>query len=258
MAYRIHKKNKMKTKQPFLFLLFGFLILAGIFGGLYAKYVAQESKKSKPIAENFYFTSDLLTEEGKNYTLSSGTNKITFQLRNFEDELRSSDSNIEYKYTVTKGDQKVESGTGTITGNGSSGGSSTIIIDKLNAGEYTVTATAASPFTKTLKATFSIPEESTEIEYTIDDKAGSPYVMLHVSTKAYEGKAKISWPDGLIPDTTQTAFKNTKTENNDKYSSSNITESVTKYSSYTYRFFKKDTAQDYSKATGLKAEKSTN
>lgn len=255
MAY---KKNKMKIKQPFLFLLFGFLIWAGIFGGLYAKYIAQESRKNKPIAENFYFTSDLLTEDGKNYTLSSGTNKITFQLRNFEDELRSSDSNIEYKYTVTRNDQEEKNQVGTITSNGSSGNSSTITIDNLKTGEYTVTAMATSPFTKTLKATFLIPEESTEIEYNVEDKAGSPYAMLHVSTKAYNGKVKISWPDGLIPDTTQAAFEDTKTENNDTYSSSNVIETVTKYSSYTYRFFKKDMTKNYSIATGLKAEKSTN
>lgn len=258
MADKTHKKNIRKTKQPFLFLLVGFLILAGIFGGLYAKYIDQESQKSKPIAENFYFTSNLLTEEGKNYSLSLGTDKITFQLRNFEDDLRSSDSNIEYKYTVTSNDTEVRNGNGTITRNGSSGNNKTITIDKISAGKYTITATATSPFTKTLKATFSIPEESTEIEYNINDKEGSAYVMLHVSTKAYAGKVKISWPEGLIPDTTQTAFENINTETNDTYSASNITESVTKYSSYTYRFFKKDTTKDYSTATGLKAEKSTN
>lgn len=258
MANKRHQKNKIKTTQPFLFLLLGFLILAGIFGGLYAKYIDQQSEKTKPIAENFYFTSDLLTEEGKNYTLSAGTKQITFELRNFEDDLRSSDSNIEYQYIVTKNGQTIKNQTGTITSNQNTGSKNTVTIDNLYAGEYKVTATATSPFKKILKATFSIPEESTDIAYTISDQEGSPYVILHVSTKAYKGNVKILWPEGLIPDTTNKAFEDTKIENNDSYRSSNITAQVTKYSSYTYRFFKKDTTKNYSTEAGLKAEKSTN
>lgn len=259
MANKRRRKNRIRTKQPFIFLLIGFLILAGIFGGLYAKYIDQESKKTKSVAENFYFTSDLLTEEGKNYTLSAGTKKITFELRNFEDDLRSSDSNIEYQYIVTKSDQEIENKTGTITSGQDTGSKNTVTIDdNLSAGKYTVTAKATSPFTKTLKATFSIPEESSNVNFNISDKEESPYVLLHVSTEAYEGKIKISWPEGLIPDTTNKAFEETKTESNDSYQSSNTTVQVTKYSSYTYRFFKKDITKNYSTETSLKAEKSTN
>lgn len=258
MAYKQSTRNKLTKKQPWLFLLGGFLILTMAFGGLYAKYVSQTSEKKELIAENFYFTSDLLKKDGKDYTLAANTKELTFGLRNYQDELRSSNSDIEYQYTVKKEGTEVKSGKGTISKKTDSGNENKITIDDLSVGTYTIVATAQSPFHETLKATFTIPEESNELSYKISDSKQSAYVLLQISTDAYEGNIKIQWPDGLIPDSTQKVFENTQNLKNENYIAGNVTTQIKKYTAYTYRFFKADIDKDYSTTKDITVEKVTN
>lgn len=258
MAYNKFTRNKSTKIQPWLFLLFGFLILAAIFGGFYARYVHQESQKEAPVAEQFYFTSDLLSEDGKEYTLASNITQVTFELRNYEDKLRSSDSNIEYTYSVKKDGIEKETASGTISKSVNGGNQEQIAISDLSAGTYTVTATAKKPFHKVLKGTFKIPKESEDLNYTINDSAQSAYVTLQIAADAFEGKVKIQWPAGLIPDSTQEIFKDTKNVENDEYAAGNVTMDVKKYTSYTCRFFKKDISKDYSTGKDITVEKVTN
>ena len=258
MAYDQSRKNKLIKNQPWLFLLCGFVILAMAFGGLYAKYVHQESKKKAPIAEKFYFTSDFLSQNGKNYTLASNTKQLEFELRNYQDDLRSSDSDINYNYVVKKDGTQITTGKGTIAKKADSGNKAQITINNLMAGKYTITAKAESPFHKTLSASFTIPEESKDLNYKVSDSKQSAYVSLQISTDAYEGNIKIQWPAGLIPDSTQKIFENTKNLQNGKYVTGSITVQVQKYTAYTYRFFKEDIDKDYSTTQDITVEKVTN
>lgn len=255
MANNKSAKNKLTKIQPWLFLLCGILLLAMTFAGFYAKYVYQTSEKKSPIAERFYFTSDYLSKDGKTYNLTSNTTQLTFELRNYQDELESADSDIEYSYTVKKNNAEIKNATGTIKKQAN--GKNSITIDGLSAGKYVVTAAAQSPFKETLTGTFIIPEESKSLDYKVSDSKQSAYILLEISTDAYEGKIKIQWPDGLIPDSTQKIFEGVQNLNNGKYTKGNITVQVGKYSANTYRFFKEDTDKEYSEKD-ITVEKVTN
>lgn len=233
---------KKQNKKSYLWiLLVGIVIGSCFFGGYYAKYAHKESMDKDVKSERFYFTSNYLTENGKKYTLSSGTKQVDIELYNYADNKRISDSTISYKYTVNGGDENQ----GSIVGKNKF--SSTIELTNLSQGTYEVVVQATSPYTKTLKGTFEIPEEEDSITYSVDDSQGSPYVILTVSTNDYEGNIQISWPDGVIPDTTQEEFENVDTWKNNKYESGTKSIPVSKkYSSYTFQFLKTDTTKSYS------------
>lgn len=256
MAYQKNTRNKLTKNQPLLFLLCGSFILIGMIGGFYAKYTYQKSENKSPIAEEFYFTSDLLEEKESNYTLASNTKQLTFELRNYADGLRSSVSDINYTYDVKKDNTEVQTGTGTIGVTENVGNKQSITVNNLSAGTYKVRATATSPFAKTLKATFTIPDENDDITYKISDSGQSPYALLEVSTKAYDGNITIQWSDGLIPDSTQKSLKDVENYNN-TYHAGSIGITTKKYSSYTYRFFKEDRSVDYSVTSGIVVKKVT-
>lgn len=52
-----------------------------------------------------------------------------------------------------------------------------------------------------------IPEKENDIFCVKEDQQGSFCVQLIVSVKDYEGNIKISWPEGLIPDSTQAVLR---------------------------------------------------
>lgn len=253
-----HKRYTRKVKRQLLmFLLCGVFVLIFLGRGLYAKYVDQKVVSEAPIAEEFYFTSDFLSENGKDYILASNTQQLTFELRNYEDELRSSASGIQYTYVVTKNNEEISKGSGTIQKKENAGSKESITLKNLSAGEYTVVATATNPYEKRLKAKFIIPKESEDIDYTVNDSEQNPYVLVQVSTNSYSGNIKINWPAGLIPDSTQEDLENIKNYENQEYIKGNIKLQVASYSSYTYRFFKKDIGKDYSKTAEITVEKVT-
>lgn len=246
-TYRKHHKKKRKKQSLRVLLLTAVVVwLLGV-GGLSAKYVYQQSQLNKVTAGEFYFTSDLLSTGGKEYTLSADTTSINITLRNYEDELRWADSDISYTYTVKKGDTDVKSGRGTLSHKSTEKSEDTIPLSDLTAGTYTVTAQAYSPFKETLKGTFVIPAEDKNISYSVSDSSGSAYALLTISTKGYSGKASISWPEDLIPDSTQEALKNVKSYDNNTYTAGNVSVKLEKFSSYTYRFFKSDISHTYTK-----------
>ena len=60
----------------------------------------------------FYFTSDRLTEEGKEYQLSRETEALSIELHNDQDGYRWSDTPIHYIYQVRKRWERKKSGEG--------------------------------------------------------------------------------------------------------------------------------------------------
>lgn len=229
-------------------LLLAFFVIAKLAGGISAKYRSEKTEEKETAAEQFYFTSDYLREEGARYTLSSDTKTLTIELRNYADALRWADSDITYSYTVTVNGTQSTNGKDRITHNASAGSTSQIEIQQMQAGTYTVTAVTEKPFVKTLSATFVVPTEEADIQTKVEDSPGSAYVLLTVSIKNYEGSIRIDWPGGLIPDTSQDILKNVVTWNGTSvsYDAGSVNLIVGKYASYTVRFFKADTAEDYS------------
>lgn len=245
----VQKYTKDRRKIAVVLLAAAVIVAVGGISSYAAKYVHRETDEQSAVSEEFYFTSDLLTSEGKKtYDLPVGTENIMFELRNYADDLRSAKDSISYTYTVAKGDSTVKEGGGTIAAGDKK--SSTVAVDGLAAGTYTVVATSTSPYKETLSATFKIAAADDALKASVTDKAGSEYATLTVSAKEYEGDVTVKWPSGVIPDQTQDEFKDAPGGGG-----GSITKTVDKYSSYTFRFFKTDTSKDYSMAGSISASK---
>lgn len=249
--------NKMRRKAP----LFAIMVLAGAAAcggtaGLVARYVHQQSESAAALSNQFYFTSDYLSETGNSYTLAPGTTAITIQLRNYADDYRWSDMDIKYKVSVT-GESQSETleglsyeNTGTLqrADTDTGGTKQNLTISGLKPGTYHVTAESTSPFVQSLRGSFTVQEQDQEVHYSVSDSEGSLYIILRVSTKEYGDGVTINWPAGLIPDSSETVFENVTTYNEatGNYSKGQVTiEAFGRYGSESYRFFKEDTTKTY-------------
>ena len=204
----------------------------------------------------FYFTSDRLTEEGKEYHLSPETEVLAVEFRSDQDGYRWSETPIHYIYQVRKDgeEQEEKGGEGILYPQQGAGSSEQIVIQDMAPGVYDIEVQSLSPFEKTLKGTFVIPEKENDIFCVKEDQQGSFCVQLTVSVKDYEGNIKIFWPEGLIPDSTQTVFEDIKTRKGDLYEAGEATLWAEPYTSNTFRFFKTDAETDYTWDTQLRAE----
>lgn len=234
------------------------LAFALLAGGLYAKYVSEASAYNAALASEFYFTSDMLTENGKaSYTLPVGTTSFSFELRNSEDDLRWSAKDVAYTCTVTSNDggagAKVSPAKGTLSAESDQATAATIGVTDLSAGTYTVSASATTPFAKTLTAKIVIPQADDSLAVKVEDNSGSPYALMTVSTKEYSGNVAINWAADLIPDSTQSDFANVASNSDSGSAAGSQTVSLGAYSSNTYRFFKTDKTQDFSTGSALSA-----
>lgn len=199
---------------------------------VWAKYISQEKKDTVVAAQAFYFESDLLTEDGATYTLAPGTTQIDIVLKNYADELRVSDVDIDYEVTVT-GQAKQTGKLGAVNK-----ANETIHITGLTNDIYEVVATAIAPYTKTLKATFVIPATTGGVYYSVSDAANSPVLRLTVWTEDYSGNVSISWSGTSVsPDNTDPLLANA--------TGTSTTVDFENDAEYTFIFFKKDPSAVY-------------
>lgn len=242
-----YRKVHVKKKAFFFAVIIVMLMLISLgVNNFRAKYKDQESKVNAVQSEPFYFTSNCLSEKGSTITLASDTTDMKIELRNYADDLRYSTKKINYTYEVVKLDDNKTLATGSGTMNGGSENTSEISISGLQSGsKYKVTAISTSPFEAKLTGTFEVPEESTKVDYEVTDTAGSPYLLVKITTDKYRGDVTLSWPEKVIPDTTDTTFKAVTTWENKDYAAGSISLSLEPYSSYTYRFFKEDIEKTY-------------
>lgn len=247
-------KHLQRNRRAVVAIALVLVVLAYAGVAAYAKYAHQATDDRTYAANNFYFSSDFLSEKGQTYTLSAGTTQLSIELHNYDDVLRWSDDVVEYSYEVTlQADDGSEypfaSGSGTIAHSAGAGSSSAFAISGLTAGTYKVTATSTSPFAKTLTGTFTIPAESNDVGFTVSDSVGSPYAQLTVRTEAYTGDIIVSWSADVYPDTTQPAFKGVGTYDagSGAYQAGSCSVGpLGKFGSATYRFFKADPQANYS------------
>lgn len=243
-----------------VFLVAAALVAVGGISSYAAKYAHQANDERELSSPAFYFTSDLLTEDGsKTYDLPVGTTSISFELRNYADDLRYSATDIDYKYEVAEGETVLSSDSGVISNDESNPHSSTepITVSGLSAGTYTVTATSTKPFSQRLSAKFTIATANTDLNVSLADNNNSPTATLTVSTQDYAGNVKVSWPEGVVPDQTQAEFKDVTTAySGGSYQAGSVPVRVEKFSTYTFRFFKTDPSQkfDTSQITAAKAQ----
>ena len=268
-------KNKKEKKSiaglslPVVLLLIAVLALGG---GVAAKYVFGASGGENVYsAEEFYFTSNMLTVEGASYILPANTTAIEFSLSNHEDKLRVSDSDIEYKIKVTNKSKMLSFLSAKSTDDwyrldrGNPDPMTTVQV-KVNStliegltlepgNTYTVEVEGKAGYKKILKADFTISEADAKVYKHLEKDSSGAYVLLTVWTENVAGDAKISVDvAGLIPDTTDPVQAGVTNYTGTGYGAFDFTDGGESgsfkeaYSSRVYRFFV-DSAADIGNIT---------
>lgn len=234
------RENKHgKTKWIVIFTLFVVLLI----GGLSAKYISEKQKSVDMTSSQFYFTSDYLKEDGKEYQITDWTDGFDIELYNYDkdDTAKVSENDIEYQVSITgTGDWTCTEGNeGKLTlGTDEKNNQKTIHIKPGNTAQkgdkITVTVKTTSPYQKSISATFTA-ESSNKPDYTITD-IGDGSVSLIIQTNDYEGPVTVKWnKDFYDPDNTNKYMQ--------KWEDSSETGSLEAVKNTTYRllFFKNTT-----------------
>ena len=231
--FKKEKQQDEKSTNKLRLIVYLFAVAAILSGivNVVSKYVHTNNEQKAIKAQEFYFESDLLFEEGKEYEISSGTSTITFKLSNYPDDLRFSEGDITYKVEVTESSNVVYKTDGTLVGGKNTSVEVTFPVETGKI--YTVTATGTRGFKKVSTGTFKVESEEELIYKSIEQT--NEYVLLTVWTKNVSGNVEITFPNGLIPDNTNDALKNVKTSDEQFTDTVNFQKP---YSSYRYRFFK--------------------
>ena len=213
-------KKKRKNKKIIRFNRLGIVMLIGILSVplvrvTYAKYMQNKDKSAIYSGSDFYFESDLLLDsrEVPTYTYAEGENSIKINLRNYIDDLRYSEVEIDYEVYLTdtagnpvrdKSGNTISNRTGKLGKNSKS--DVNIEFNNLKVGSYILKANAIRPYSKEIKAKFNIMSNEDNIEYSVSDQEGSAVLKLTVSSKGYSGNLTLSWPNNVSPDSTDGYF----------------------------------------------------
>lgn len=243
MFKNIFKGKECGTVKAYIGILVCVLAIALFFlliGNVVSKYVYKNNGQGVALAHEFYFGSDCLTEEGKEYVLSPGCTSVDVSLRNFPDELRFATTEVAYILTVKEkgNDEVLLQKTGTLAPNKKSEATESIPVQ--SGKTYEVTAYGNGGFVKTLKATFIILPESAGIYKYVDDY--DEYVVLTVWSENITGNVGITFPASLLPDNTDDAMTGALRTDGNVIDSDNFKKA---YSSHSYRFFKTNAELSY-------------
>ena len=228
--------KKKKITVAVISAISALILMLGIVPSL-AKYVTEQGKQSTVVSDNFYFTSDYLSEgvlpEYKIYGDS-----VEFAIRNYIDRFRVNASDI--VYTVSATDGTLSSEGGTLTG-GTAGSDTITLTYSGEEKEIIVTVTSSSPYVKELKAKFVFTKPV--LRYEITDSVGSYFAELYIHT-ANEAKTVVNWDKAelLIDETNDYVFGKL---NADKNAAS---VDIPAHTTVKIAFFKTDITKDYSYA----------
>lgn len=217
-----------------------FALMLGIVPSL-AKYVTEQGKQSEVVSDNFYFTSDYLSESAIPEYKICGS-EVEFEIKNCIDSLRTNVENIEYTVDASEG--------GTLSSNGGTliGGTENCAKIKLTYSgaevekKITVTVRSSSPYVKELKAKFVFIKPV--LRYEIIDSARSYYAELYIHTANEAKTVKVNWDktELLIDETNDYVIRGNL---NDAKNSVSVT--IPAQTTVKIAFFKKDITMDYSR-----------
>ena len=231
--------KKKKITVAVISAISALILMLGIVPSL-AKYVTEHGKQSKVVSNNFYFTSDYLSESAiPEYKIYGSS--VEFEIKNCIDSLRTNVADIEY--TVSADGGTLSSNGGTLTGG-------TKNCDKIGLTcsgeeaekEITVTVISSSPYVKELKAKFVFTKPV--LRYEITDSAGSYYAELYIYTGDTAQTVTVNWDKAklLIDETNDYVFGKL---NADKNAAS---VDIPAHTTVKIAFFKNDITKDYSYA----------
>ena len=231
--------KKKKITVAVISAISALILMLGIAPSL-AKYVTEYGKQSEVVSDNFYFTSDYLSEsaipEHKIYGDS-----VSFEIRNYIDSSRVNASDIVYTVTANVGTLSSEGGT--LIGGTENCAKITLTYSGEEAEkEITVTVTSSSPYVKELKAKFVFTKPA--LRYEITDSVGSYYAELYIHTANEEKTVTVNWDKAelLIDETNDYVFGKL---NADKNAAS---VDIPAHTTVKIAFFKTDITKDYSYA----------
>ena len=238
-----HKHSHIRKRTIIITVL---VVLLFTVGGVFAKYIYNSGGMGLLSAKEFYFTSNLLTENTAKYVLNSKTTEISFTLGNNADKLRFSQDDIKYSITVgcKSGDsypeENIKYADSEQVLSGGSVDTTSITLKGLTMGEtYTVTATGKAGYKQTLKAEFTVSDKEENVHMHLDT-SNDAFVLLTVWTHNMTGPLTVITPAGLIPDNTDPILRKVYNYSGTEYGAVQFTDNTNfteAYSSYTYRFF---------------------
>lgn len=231
--------KKKKITVAVISAVSALILMLGIAPSL-AKYVTEYGKQSEVVSDNFYFTSDYLSEsaipEHKIYGDS-----VSFEIRNYIDSLRVNASDI--VYTVSASDGTLSSDGRPLIGGTENCAKITLTYSGEEAEkEITVTVTSSSPYVKELKAKFVFTKPA--LRYEITDSVGSYYAELYIHTANEEKTVTVNWDKAvlLIDETNDFVFGKLTAEKN------SASVSIPAHTTVKIAFFKNDITKNYSYA----------
>lgn len=238
-----HKHSHIRKRTIIITVL---IVLLFTVGGVFAKYIYNSGGMGLLSAKEFYFTSNLLTENTAKYVLNSQTTEISFALGNNADKLRFSQDDIKYSITVgcKSGDsypeENIKYADSEQVLSGGSVDTTSVTLEGLTMGEtYIVTATGKAGYKQTLKAEFTVSDKEENVHMHLDT-SNDAFVLLTVWTHNMTGPLTVITPAGLIPDNTDPILRKVYNYSGTEYGAVQFTDNTNfteAYSSYTYRFF---------------------
>ena len=258
---RQNNKGRGVRGSKIVALLVLFCLCIGGISMVSAKYIKQNNtKNNSATAKEFYFESDLL--DGKEHEVvatkaadGTATASVTIRLKNYADELRYSETEIQYEVSVTEknsdegtdtdpNEQSEDSNivitgdTGTIDAGAKN--HADVTLSNLEAGKtYVVTAATSNIYQKTLTGTINVvAPDDTLYAYVRDN---TQYIEVTVWTTDYAGEVTLKYDNKtLLPDNTDTKMRDVSTTNATFYQGS--WEANT---SHVFRFFKTNEKNTY-------------
>ena len=209
-----------------------------------ARYIKQtDTKNNSAAAKEFYFESDLLDgEEHEVVATGKGTASVTIRLKNYVDDLRYSETKIDYNVAVQEvkedgtyvqlPNSKISNQTGTLATTGKQ--HADVTLSNLQAGEtYMVTATTNNIYQKTLSGTIKVKAPDTNVYAEISSNTDQ-YIEVTVWTTDYAGEVTMKYDNGtLLPDNTDTLMRSVLSTSDTFYSGT-----WKANTSHVFRFFK--------------------
>ena len=95
---------------------------------------------------------------------------------------------------------------------------------------------------KEIKANFIITNKNENIVFYVNDTINSPTTQLTITTNDFSGITKITWPEGIAPDSTNPMFSDVNTG----YNGGNKQITLLANSEITIQFFKENSSIKYS------------
>lgn len=273
---RRKRRNRAKANLILCLILFVIVIYITPKFFSFARYVYNMAYEHYLVAKDFYFASDKLSLSHSEYEVTNNwsgaeTYQVIVNMSSKRNDLAMTEADITYSITYTCSDNitcTLDKTSSTIVGTGNNGVNEdafTVNINPangtaLNDGEIAwvdITASSTSPYTQTISGKLVFEVGTSDISYEIIDEANSPYLTLNIinSTSSNTNVTLSYDPTVVLLDmtsrfylNTHTTF-NTQTLNNYSYIN-NITSPVSALSTTSVKFFKTNSANNYSFLAG--------